>query len=178
VPPDAGVEDERSRCLLSRGDAASCGDTRRDACSHYFSSLLRSGRAKANETPTPKVVFTNYANPLPTNSEKCPDTSWLHAQQTEYLSCLVDQINETVKDTIGGLGHQDVGFADLSNAYAPNGASHIWCTDDPWAYGLSIYKVSDPVSFESDAPFHSTPAGQRSIAERIIPSVRKLVSKS
>jgi hypothetical protein len=71
-------------------------------------------------------------------------------------------------------GSSDVLLADVSGAYEANGASHIWCTDHPWAYGLSIYHVTDADSFESQAPFHPTPDGQESIAEHVIPVVRTL----
>jgi len=131
-------------------------------------------RAKANGVAAPKVVITNYANPLPADGAKCPDTSWLYPEQTEYLASLVDDLNGTIRETVEGLG-PDVGLADISTAYEPQGVSHIWCTDAPWAYGLSIYKVTDPDSFESQAPFHPTPQGQDSIAAHVIPAVRQLL---
>jgi lysophospholipase L1-like esterase len=34
-------------------------------------------RAQANNVPEPKVVFTNYPNPLPPDGTKCPDTNYL-----------------------------------------------------------------------------------------------------
>ena len=131
-------------------------------------------RAKANSVVAPKVVITNYANPLPAAGTKCPDTNWLYPEQTEYLASLVDDLNGTIRQTVEGLG-PDVGFADISTAYEPQGVSHIWCTDAPWAYGLSIYKVTEPSSFESQAPFHPTPQGQESIAADVIPAVRSLL---
>jgi lysophospholipase L1-like esterase len=131
-------------------------------------------RAAANGVAPPKVVITNYANPLPADGAKCPDTSWLYPEQTEYLSSLVDELNGVISETVQGLG-PDVGFADISTAYDPQGVSHIWCTDAPWAYGLSIYKVTHPGSFESQAPFHPTPQGQESIAAHVVPVVRKLL---
>ena len=131
-------------------------------------------RAKANSVVAPKVVITNYANPLPAAGTKCPDTNWLYPEQTEYLAGLVDDLNGTIRQTVEGLG-PDVGFADISTAYEPQGVSHIWCTDAPWAYGLSIYKVTEPSSFESQAPFHPTPQGQESIAAHVIPAVRSLL---
>jgi lysophospholipase L1-like esterase len=131
-------------------------------------------RAKANNVAMPKIVFTNYANPLPADGQKCPDTNWLYPKQTAYLSSLVSQLDGIIKDTIEGLGNDAVAFADISQAYQPNEVSHIWCTSAPWAYGLSIYHVSDPYSFESQAPFHPTPRGQKSIAEHVIPTVRQV----
>ena len=75
--------------------------------------------------------------------------------------------------TITGLNDPNVAVADISGAYTVQGTSHIWCSDDPWAYGLSIYSVTSPSSFESQAPFHPTPDGQESIAEHVIPVVRQ-----
>ncbi len=131
-------------------------------------------RAVANGRPAPKVVFTNYANPLPADGAKCPDTSWLYPEQTTYLSSLVTEVNEVIESTIEGLGLPNVTLADISAAYTPQGVSHIWCSDDPWAYGLSIYSLTSPFSFYSLAPFHPTPAGQDSIAAHVIPAVRQL----
>jgi GDSL-like Lipase/Acylhydrolase family len=131
-------------------------------------------RAEANSVPVPKVVFTTYANPLPPRGTKCPDTSWLDPRQVRYLSRLVGRINDVIASTIEGLDNDGVVVADIAEAYEPAGVDHRWCTDAPWAYGLSIYKVTDPESFESQAPFHPTPAGQESIAAHVIPAVRKL----
>jgi len=130
-------------------------------------------RAEANDAPMPKVVVTNYPDPLPPDGTKCPDTSWLYPKQTKYLSSLVGQMNDTIQSSMP-TGSSDVLLADVSGAYEANGASHIWCTDDPWAYGLSIYHVTDRDSFKSQAPFHPTPDGQESIAEHVIPTVRQL----
>jgi lysophospholipase L1-like esterase len=127
-------------------------------------------RAVANGVAVPKVIFTNYANPLPPDGAICNDTNWLYKEQLQYLSSLVDQINETIEDTITALGDPNVAVADISQAYqSAGGDSHIWCSDAPWAYGLSIYSVTSPSSFESRAPFHPTPDGQESIAEQVAP---------
>lgn len=131
-------------------------------------------RAEANNVPVPKIVFTNYADPLPPKGTKCPDTSWLYPRQVQYLSKLVGRMKEVIVSTIEDLDNDDVALADISAAYDPAGVDHRWCTDAPWAYGLSIYKVTDPDSFESQAPFHPTPQGQESIAAHVIPAVAKL----
>jgi hypothetical protein len=131
-------------------------------------------RATANDVAEPRVLFTNYANPLPADGAKCPDTSWLYPEQTTYLSSLVDDLNADILRTISGLGRANVGVADISAAYTPQGVSHIWCSADPWAYGLSIYKISQPTSLWSLAPFHPTPAGQESLAAHVIPGVQTL----
>jgi hypothetical protein len=135
-------------------------------------------RAAANGVAVPRIVFTSYANPLPPDGAQCPDTNWLYAEQTAYLSSLVDQLNSVITDTITGLGRANVTVADISRAYTPQGVSHIWCSDAPWAYGLSIYKVTHPSSFESQAPFHPTPAGQESLAAHVIPAVRAIFGEA
>jgi len=48
---------------------------------------------------------------------------------------------------------------------------------DPWAYGLSIYSVYDPSSFDSQAPFHPTPKGQEALAKSIAPVIDQLFSR-
>jgi lysophospholipase L1-like esterase len=132
-------------------------------------------RAKENGVPVPKIVFTNYADPLPGDpSADCPDAHLLYADQLTYLDKLLGQMNQMITSTITGLGKDNVALADISKAYVPGGTDHRWCSDDPWAYGLSIYSFSAPSSFSSLAPFHPTPAGQKSIAEGVIATVTLL----
>ena len=82
-------------------------------------------------------------------------------------------MNGVILQTIEGLDDPNVAVADIQDAYTVQGKSHVWCSDDPWAYGLSIYSVTSPSSFESNAPFHPTPEGQEEIAEHVIPVVRQ-----
>lgn len=135
-------------------------------------------RAKANNVPVPNIVFTNYANPLPDKGVKCNDTYYLYPEQVQYLAGLLQQMNAMIESTINGLNKKNVAVADISKAYQPQGVDHRWCSDDPWAYGLSIYDVWHPSTFDSKAPFHPTPAGQSSIAELVIPVVTKLFGSS
>jgi hypothetical protein len=85
-------------------------------------------------------------------------------------------MNGIIKSTIKDLNKRYPGVAvtDIEKAYQAEDIDHRWCTNDPWAYGLSIYKVSEPSSFYSLAPFHPTPAGQRAIADAVIPTVANL----
>jgi hypothetical protein len=46
-------------------------------------------------------------------------------------------MNEIIESTIAGLKDKN-SMADISKAYQPLGVDHRWCSDDPWAYGLSI----------------------------------------
>jgi lysophospholipase L1-like esterase len=133
-------------------------------------------RARAYHDPVPKIVFTTYASPLPPTGgpSGCADVSQLYRQQVQYLSSLVGRLNQTITSTVRGLKDPNVAVADISRAYTPGRADHRWCTSDPWSYGLSIYSVLSPSSFESQAPFHPTPEGQASIAGLVIPTVERL----
>jgi lysophospholipase L1-like esterase len=131
-------------------------------------------RAQASGQPVPKIVFTNYPDPLPSGGAKCPDTSYLYPKQTRYLAKLVSLLNATIESAIDGLDNPDAALADVTAAYTPRGVSHRWCSKDPWSYGLSIFRVTDPFSFESQAPFHPTPVGQERIAELVVPTITKL----
>jgi lysophospholipase L1-like esterase len=118
-----------------------------------------------------KVVFTNYYDPLPPGGKQCPDSNWLYPEQITYLSSLVTRLNKLIDDTIGALHDSNVAVANISDTMK----GHEWCTSDPWAYGLSIYSVTSPSSFKSQAPFHPTPIGQKAIANAILPVVKKLL---
>lgn len=127
------------------------------------------GRAEGR---VPKVVFTNYYNPLPPNGQLCPDSNYLRSDQIEYLSTLLDRLNSTITGTIDALHDPGVAVADIAQALR----GHEWCSSDPWAYGLSIYSVTSPSTFASQAPFHPTPRGQQAIAADVEPVVQRLLS--
>ncbi len=122
----------------------------------------------------PRIVFTNYMDPLPPNGEQCPDSNYLYPDQIRYLSSLVGQLNSTISGTISGLHDPNVAVADVSQVLK----GHEWCSSDPWAYGLSIYHVTSPSSFESQAPFHPTPTGQAAIAAAVKPVVLRVLGSS
>ena len=84
----------------------------------------------------------------------------------------------TGESTVDAIDDRDVAVADVEDAYTSKGVDHRWCSDDPWAYGLSIFQLSDPASLTSQAPFHPTPRGQRAIAGLVQPVVRKLFAGS
>jgi lysophospholipase L1-like esterase len=142
-----------------------------------YSTLVRwiEARARAHHEPVPAIVFTTYASPLPPSGGPagCADISDLYGQQVVYLSSLVGQLNQVITSTVRGLNDPHVAVADISRAYTPGRSDHRWCTSDPWAYGLSIYSVLSPSSFESQAPFHPTPKGQASIAALVLPTVQR-----
>lgn len=105
----------------------------------------------------------------------CPDTYYLYDEQSQYLSSLLGQLNDTILATIQALKNPGVAVADISQAMTgPDGTSHRWCTEQPWAYGLSIYTVYQPLSAWSQAPFHPTRDGHKRIAELVLPVVDSL----
>jgi lysophospholipase L1-like esterase len=135
-------------------------------------------RAKAtSRAAQPKIVFTTYANPFPDTGVKCNDVSYLYPEQVTYLSSLVDQMNRIILGSRPTLGNGQLAVADISSAYQRPGQDHRWCSDDPWVYGLSIYSFYHPSSFNSQAPFHPTPQGQRAIAELVERAVTQLFNR-
>jgi lysophospholipase L1-like esterase len=163
--------------------AGNPGDTIRTAVFEHLPRLARSyrtlvswiqARAEANDDPVPKIVFTTYPDPLPENGERCPDTNYLYPEQVRYLSKLVVTLNTRIESAIQAIDDPGVALADLSDLYDDGAVSHRWCSDDPWAYGLSIMRLADPASLESQAPFHPTPAGQQHVAAAVVTVVRRL----
>jgi Tol biopolymer transport system component/lysophospholipase L1-like esterase len=121
----------------------------------------------------PKIVITNYYDPLPPGGATCPDTWSLRPEQLTYLDLLWTQFNRLIKQTITGLNDPNVGFVDLSQAFV----GHTWCTSDPWAYGLSIIHLYRFWNTYQE-PFHPSPLGQVHLAELVEPVVTRLLSSS
>ena len=136
-----------------------------------YQTLVRWIKARGEaDGHVPKVVFTDYYDPFPAGNTTCPDSNYLYSQQIQYLSQLLHQLDTLIIQTVDGLHDPDVAVADVSKALA----GHEWCTSDPWAYGLSIYSVTDPDSFYSQAPFHPTPQGQQQLASLVKPVIDQL----
>ena len=57
-------------------------------------SWIQARGAKAGHVP--KILFTNYANPFPPAGGTCPDTKFLYDQQVQYLSGLVENVNDAI----------------------------------------------------------------------------------
>jgi lysophospholipase L1-like esterase len=133
--------------------------------------------ARKPSGPPPKIVFTTYANPFPSPGTTCNDVNYLYPEQISYLSSLVNEMNTVIIQSIPTLGSSNLAVADLSKVYEPPGQDHRWCSNDPWVYGLSIYSVYHPSSFNSLAPFHPTPRGQQSIAELVTRTVAALFNQ-
>jgi lysophospholipase L1-like esterase len=143
-----------------------------------YKTLISWIEARAHDkvigAPTPKIVLTTYPNPFPNPGARCADVNNLYAEQVTYLSSLVTQMNNAIISTVQGLNDSSVNVVDLSTVYQPANQDHRWCTNDPWAYGLSIYSAYHPSSFYSQAPFHPTPEGQRRIADALSPRILAL----
>lgn len=145
-----------------------------DLAQHY--ALLAQwieARGNAADPPhVPKIVFTNYYNPLP-RGRNCPDGFPLDPPQLQYLSGLQDRLAEMIKNSVQAeMGHDtNIGFADFSNAMS----GHEWCSSQPWAYGLSILLANTPSSLSDQAPFHPIPQAQQELANRVGPVVKSLL---
>jgi len=122
--------------------------------------IIARGRA---DHLVPKVVFTTYYDPLPAGTTSCPDSELLDLAQIQYLTARLHQLNSLIETTIHGLHDPGVGVVDLTNAFD----GHRWCSSQPWAYGLSIFSLTNPSSLLSQAPFHPTPQGQQQIARLV-----------
>lgn len=137
-------------------------------------------RAKANRARVPEIFITTYPNPLPPADERCPDVEDLDPKQVAYLSRLLDDLNGIIKTSVASLEatNPNVHLADTSGVYMPDGVSHRWCSEDPWAYGLSIIDPAHPATLEVTAPFHPTPRGQQAFARVVTPLVAKATGRT
>ena len=109
----------------------------------------------------PDVVFTTYADPLPTtiaSLAECPDAAGLGTAQLAFLHRTFEQLDGALRDALATA--PGVIVAEPDAAFA----GHRWCDADPWIYGPSIF-VTDP---GSRVPFHPTPAGQRAFADAVL----------
>jgi hypothetical protein len=151
-----------------------------DLAQHYalLAAWIEARGKAAHPAHVPRVVFTNYYNPLP-QGVGCQDTFPLDPAQIQYLSGLQDGLTNRIQSEVQSVMGQDpnVGFADFSTAMD----KHRWCSSDPWAYGLSILldHIGNPLSSSSSlndqSPFHPTPVGQFALAQRAEPAVRALL---
>jgi lysophospholipase L1-like esterase len=146
----------------------------------HYQALINAVQARGRAARrVPKIVFTTYHDPLPMGSITCPDVALLDPTQVAYLRTLVPTLDTTIRTAINRLHTPGVAVADTSKAMvAANGTNHRWCSPQPWAYGLSIFTVTDPRSLTSQAPFHPTPDGQRRYAALVTPVVRTVLGSS
>jgi hypothetical protein len=144
----------------------------------HLATLLGALRARGEAAHrVPKIVVTTYHDPLPNlSTRRCPDIDLLQPSQVAYLSTLVSAINAEIRTAVAGAHLPGVALADTSTAMTgADGTDHRWCRAQPWAYGLSIFKITEPSSLLSQAPFHPTAAGQRRYAALVLPVPRPLV---
>jgi hypothetical protein len=172
----------------------------------HLTSLLtaieKEGQASGQSGP-PKIVITNYANPLPSNlpqksgstwsSAYCPDTFPLYNAQINYFSGLVDQLNADYAGWVSdyqktsqfganialvNLSTVDHGYQwcdDASGDLSPN--THDSAYREPYAYGFSVNGTSTSLArYPAPAIFHPTIAGQQQIAACVEPAVGALLS--
>lgn len=123
----------------------------------HYRSLVAAIRARgAQAGKIPRIIFTTYHQPLPapSQSDECLDLGDLERDEIDYLITLESTLNSTIISAVSGL--DGVAVADIANVVK----GHEWCTNDPWAYGLSVLLVNT----DSNAPFHPVPQAQAAIA--------------
>lgn len=123
---------------------------------HYKSLVAAIKERGAKAGKVPRIIFTNYPQPLPSplQAEDCLDKGDLTRAEMDYMITLENTLNATLVAAVAGM--DGVTVADISKAEQ----DHEFCTKDPWAYGLSVLLHND----DSLAPFHPTPPGQAAIA--------------
>jgi hypothetical protein len=169
---------------------------------NLLTAIEKEGR-QPGQSGSPKIVVTNYPNPLPNNlpqkngsnwaSDYCPDTFPLYNAQVDYFSGLVDQLNTDMAQWVStyqktsefGANIGFVNMARLDDGYQ-------WCDDkdgnlspsshsleyrEPYAYGFSVNGTSTSLaSYPAPAIFHPTVTGQQQIATCVKAAVGALLS--
>jgi lysophospholipase L1-like esterase len=172
---------ETLRCTGANPGAMITNDftTNLSILGQHLQALVQAIQARGRtDGRIPKIVFTTYHDPLPTGSTRCPDVALLEPAQVSYLHTLVAELNQEIVTTIKGRSVPGVALADTSNAMVgPDGKNHRWCSAQPWAYGLSVFKSTNPLTVTSQAPFHPTPDGQRRYAALVTPVLKRLLGR-
>ncbi|MDA0184042.1 SGNH/GDSL hydrolase family protein [Solirubrobacter phytolaccae] len=123
---------------------------------HTLQEIERRGAADGRK---PLVVQTTYYDPFGSDT-KCVDNrpewplAYLNAADLRFLAGAQVRMNQTIIDVAAEHGA-------LVLDTDPLFADHLWCSPDPWVYGISI-KRSDKHTM---APFHPMPAGQQALGE-------------
>ncbi len=155
------------------------------------------------QSGSPKVVITNYPNPLPNNlpqksgtnwaTDYCPDTFPLYNAQVDYFSGLVDQLNTDIAQWVGTYQKTNTFGANVSLVNLDKvDDGYQWCDDkngnlspstdnlvyrEPYAYGFSVNGTSTSLArYPAPAIFHPTVTGQQQIAACVRPAVGALLS--
>jgi hypothetical protein len=142
-----------------------------------LAALVQAIRARGQrDRHVPKIVVTLYHDPFPAGSQTCPDVALLDPTQVSYLRTLIPILNQAIRAAL--KGQPGVTIADTSNAMTgPRGQDHRWCSALPWAYGLSIFQLSNPSSLLSQAPFHPTVPGQTRFAALVTPVAKRVLGR-
>jgi hypothetical protein len=169
---------------------------------NLLTAIEKEGKQPGQSGP-PKIVITNYPNPLPNDlpqksgnnwaSDYCPDTFPLYNAQVDYFSGLVDHLDEDMAQWVSAYKKTsqfgaNIGFVNLANL----DQGYQWCDDkdgnispythdleyrEPYAYGFSVNGDSASLaSYPSPAIFHPTITGQQQIAACVKPAVDALMS--
>lgn len=168
---------------------------------NLLTAIEKEGQQPGQSGP-PKIVITNYPNPLPNNlpqksgsnwaSDYCPDTFPFYNAQVDYFSGLIDQLDGDMAQWVSTYQKTsqfgaNIGFVNLANL----DDGYQWCDDkdgkltpsshsleyrEPYAYGFSVNGTSlSLASYASPAIFHPTITGQQQIAACVKPAVGALV---
>jgi lysophospholipase L1-like esterase len=171
---------------------------------NLLTAIEKEGRQPGQSGP-PKIVITNYPNPLPNNlpqksgsswaSDYCPDTFPFYNAQVDYFSGLVDQLNTNMAQWVSSYKKTsefgaNIGFVNVAKL----DDGYQWCDDkdgdlspnsysleyrEPYAYGFAVNGTTASLaSYPSPAIFHPTITGQQQIAACVKPAVANLVSNS
>ncbi len=130
-----------------------------EIAAHYI-DLVKAIQARGEKAgKVPRIVFTTYHNPLPSDQETigCYDLGDFSRAEIDYLSSLMGTINDTLKAAVAGM--EGVTVVDISGVMD----GHKYCSEDPWTYGLTVLLLDK----DSQAPFHPTSDGQAAIAALI-----------
>jgi hypothetical protein len=169
---------------------------------NLLTAIEKEGQQKGQSGP-PKIVITNYPNPLPNNlpqksgsswaSDYCPDTFPFYNAQVNYFSELVDQLNTDIAQWVSTYKKTsefgaNIGFVNMAKL----DAGYQWCDDldgnlsprshsleyrEPYAYGFAVNGTpASLASYPSPAIFHPTITGQQQIAACVKPAVDDLLS--
>ena len=125
----------------------------------------------------PKIVCTTYQDRC-RPGRPAADVALLDPAQVSYLSTLVRELNHEIVTTIKGLSVKGVALGDTSNSMVgPDARNHRWGCAQPWAYGLSVFKITNPFSVARQAPFHLTSEGQWCDAALVRPVVKQVLGQ-
>lgn len=178
---DTSAGDESSASVCTAGNAGATIDKlfwepiNNGEIADHYQSIVSAIQARGNDPAygdgkVPEIVFTTYHQPLPAGLDgDCWDVWPLSSAEQQYLQSLQDTLQSTLESAVKDL--EGVTIADISGTMD----GHEWCSEDPWAYGLSI--INQDVNVESQAPFHPTPEGQAAIAAIVESSIRSVTGR-